>query len=117
MAIKYSFLNSSRQVRVFFAEDNASANRSLRIRRSRGPRKNYVEDSEDKPIQESKFILQNISQVVVVVTEGYTWYINSLLTETCKYKLNIFFLCLISFLKSRKLQLLIFYFYFRLRLI
>ncbi|XP_060804753.1 ATPase family AAA domain-containing protein 2-like isoform X2 [Amyelois transitella] len=45
---KYS--RRSRQVRVFFADDNAS---SSRIRRSRGPRKNYVEDSEDKPIQEN----------------------------------------------------------------
>ncbi|XP_028178389.1 ATPase family AAA domain-containing protein 2-like isoform X4 [Ostrinia furnacalis] len=48
---KYS--RRSRQVRVFFAEDNASTNRSVRIRHSRGPRKNYVEDSEDKPIQEN----------------------------------------------------------------
>ncbi|XP_053610772.1 ATPase family AAA domain-containing protein 2-like isoform X2 [Plodia interpunctella] len=45
---KYS--RRSRQVRVFFADDNAS---SSRMRRSRGPRKNYVEDSEDKPIQEN----------------------------------------------------------------
>ncbi|KAL0871393.1 hypothetical protein ABMA27_005124 [Loxostege sticticalis] len=48
---KYS--RRSRQVRVFFAEDNAPTNRSVRIRHSRGPRKNYVEDSEDKPIQEN----------------------------------------------------------------
>ncbi|RVE47330.1 hypothetical protein evm_008011 [Chilo suppressalis] len=46
---KYS--RRSRQVRVFFAEDNSSANRSMRIRSK--PRKNYVEDSEDKPIQEN----------------------------------------------------------------
>ncbi|KOB69082.1 ATPase family AAA domain-containing protein 2B, partial [Operophtera brumata] len=38
-------------MRVFFAEDNDSANRNVRIRR--GPPKNYVEDSEDKPIQEN----------------------------------------------------------------
>ncbi|GBP30143.1 ATPase family AAA domain-containing protein 2 [Eumeta japonica] len=42
-----------RQVRVFFAGDTKSANRSVRIRRSRGPRKNYMEDSEDKPIQQN----------------------------------------------------------------
>ncbi|CAG9788857.1 unnamed protein product [Diatraea saccharalis] len=46
---KYS--RRSRQVRVFFAEDDVSANRSMRIRSK--PRKNYVEDSEDKPIQEN----------------------------------------------------------------
>ncbi|PZC78481.1 hypothetical protein B5X24_HaOG202146 [Helicoverpa armigera] len=48
---KYS--RRSRQVRVFFADDNDSTNRSVKIRRSRGPRKNYMEDSEDKPIQEN----------------------------------------------------------------
>ncbi|CAB3230706.1 unnamed protein product [Arctia plantaginis] len=47
---KYS--RRSRQVRVFFADDNDSTNRSVKIRRSRGPRKNY-EESEDKPIQEN----------------------------------------------------------------
>ncbi|XP_012550629.2 ATPase family AAA domain-containing protein 2 isoform X1 [Bombyx mori] len=45
---KYS--RRSRQVRVFFADDNDTTNR---IRRSRAPRKNYMEDSEDKPIQEN----------------------------------------------------------------
>ncbi|XP_037293009.1 ATPase family AAA domain-containing protein 2 isoform X2 [Manduca sexta] len=48
---KYS--RRSRQVRVFFADDNDSTNKCMRIRRSRGPRKNYVEDSEDKPIQDN----------------------------------------------------------------
>ncbi|XP_052743253.1 ATPase family AAA domain-containing protein 2 isoform X2 [Bicyclus anynana] len=48
---KYS--RRSRQVRVFFADDNDSTNRSLKIRRNRGPRKNYMEDSEDKPIQQN----------------------------------------------------------------
>ncbi|CAH0694738.1 unnamed protein product [Spodoptera exigua] len=48
---KYS--RRSRQVRVFFADDNDSTNRSVKIRRSRAPRKNYMEDSEDKPIQEN----------------------------------------------------------------
>ncbi|XP_026733391.1 ATPase family AAA domain-containing protein 2-like isoform X2 [Trichoplusia ni] len=48
---KYS--RRSRQVRVFFADDNDSTNRSVKIRHSRGPRKNYMEDSEDKPIQEN----------------------------------------------------------------
>ncbi|XP_013179683.1 PREDICTED: ATPase family AAA domain-containing protein 2-like [Papilio xuthus] len=48
---KYS--RRSRQVRVFFADDNESSNRSMQIRRNRGPRKNYMEDSEDKPIQQS----------------------------------------------------------------
>ncbi|XP_063626226.1 ATPase family AAA domain-containing protein 2-like [Cydia splendana] len=48
---KYS--RRSRQVRVFFADDNDSTNRSLRIHNSRGPRKNYMEDSEDKPIQQN----------------------------------------------------------------
>ncbi|CAH2044060.1 unnamed protein product, partial [Iphiclides podalirius] len=47
---KYS--RRSRQVRVFFADDNESTNRSMKIRRCRGPRKNY---SEDKPIQQSSF--------------------------------------------------------------
>lgn len=53
------FLFSSRKVRVFFAEDNDTSNRSVTIRHSRGPRKNYIEahetqeDSEDKPIQQS----------------------------------------------------------------
>ncbi|XP_049876292.1 ATPase family AAA domain-containing protein 2-like isoform X2 [Pectinophora gossypiella] len=45
---KYS--KRSRKVRVFFADDNDSTNRSVaRIRRSRGARKNSLEDSEDKP--------------------------------------------------------------------
>lgn len=48
---KYS--RRSRQVRVFFADDNDSTNRSMSIRRNRGPIKNYMEDSEDKPIQEN----------------------------------------------------------------
>ncbi|XP_072944949.1 ATPase family AAA domain-containing protein 2-like [Epargyreus clarus] len=48
---KYS--RRSRQVRVFFTEDNESTNRSMKIRRNRGPRKNYMEDSEDKPIQQN----------------------------------------------------------------
>ncbi|XP_038222643.1 ATPase family AAA domain-containing protein 2-like [Zerene cesonia] len=48
---KYS--RRSRQVRVFFADENDSTNRSMKIRRSRGPRKNYMEDSEDKPIQQN----------------------------------------------------------------
>ncbi|KPJ18640.1 ATPase family AAA domain-containing protein 2 [Papilio machaon] len=48
---KYS--RRSRQVRVFFADDNESSNRSMQIRRNRGPRKNYMEDSEDKPIQQN----------------------------------------------------------------
>ncbi|XP_045774866.1 ATPase family AAA domain-containing protein 2-like [Maniola jurtina] len=48
---KYS--RRSRQVRVFFADDNDSTNRSIKIRRNRGPRKNYMEDSEDKPIQQN----------------------------------------------------------------
>lgn len=49
-------------MRVFFAEDNDTSNRSVTIRRSRGPRKNYIEahetqeDSEDKPIQQSMFV-------------------------------------------------------------
>ena len=46
----------SRQVRVFFADENDTKNRSMKIRRNRGPRKNYMEDSEDKPIQQSKFL-------------------------------------------------------------
>ncbi|KAH9639624.1 hypothetical protein HF086_010031 [Spodoptera exigua] len=50
---KYS--RRSRQVRVFFADDNDSTNRSVKIRRSRAPRKNYMEDSEDKPIQENLY--------------------------------------------------------------
>lgn len=56
--ITCSFLccfDRSRQVRVFFADDNDATNRSVKIRRSRGPRKNYMEDSEDKPIQESEY--------------------------------------------------------------
>nr|XP_026495936.1 ATPase family AAA domain-containing protein 2-like isoform X1 [Vanessa tameamea]XP_026495937.1 ATPase family AAA domain-containing protein 2-like isoform X1 [Vanessa tameamea] len=48
---KYS--RRSRQVRVFFADENDSNNRSMKIRRNRGPRKNYMEDSEDKPIQQN----------------------------------------------------------------
>ncbi|KAJ0174507.1 hypothetical protein K1T71_009615 [Dendrolimus kikuchii] len=48
---KYS--RRSRQVRVFFADDNESSKRSVKIRRSCAPRKNYMEDSEDKPIQEN----------------------------------------------------------------
>ncbi|CAG9564529.1 unnamed protein product [Danaus chrysippus] len=48
---KYS--RRSRQVRVFFADDNDASNRSMKIRRNRGPRKNYMEDSEDKPIQQN----------------------------------------------------------------
>ncbi|CAH0725558.1 unnamed protein product, partial [Brenthis ino] len=48
---KYS--RRSRQVRVFFADDNDTKNRSMKIRRNRGPRKNYMEDSEDKPIQQN----------------------------------------------------------------
>lgn len=47
-------LNRSRQMRVFFTEDNDTPNRSLKIRRNGGVRKNYGEDSEDKPIQQSK---------------------------------------------------------------
>ncbi|CAH2235057.1 ATPase family AAA domain-containing protein 2-like isoform X2 [Pararge aegeria] len=52
---KYS--RRSRQVRVFFADDNDSTNRSMKIRRNRGPRKNFMDVAEDKPIQ------QNISDV------------------------------------------------------
>lgn len=48
---KYS--RRSRQVRVFFAGDTESTNTSVRLQRSRGPRKNYMEDSEDKPIQQN----------------------------------------------------------------
>ncbi|KAL4707871.1 hypothetical protein ACJJTC_010306 [Scirpophaga incertulas] len=48
---KYS--RRARQVRVFFAEQNDSNNRSMKIRGGRSPRKNYGEDSEDKPIQEN----------------------------------------------------------------
>ncbi|VVD03979.1 unnamed protein product [Leptidea sinapis] len=40
--------SQSRQVRVFFAEENDTPNRSIKIRRSRGPIKNYMEESEDK---------------------------------------------------------------------
>lgn len=55
MRSKYCFNFRSRQVRVFFADDNDTKNRSMKIRRNRGPRKNYMEDSEDKPIQQSKY--------------------------------------------------------------
>ncbi|XP_068617633.1 LOW QUALITY PROTEIN: ATPase family AAA domain-containing protein 2-like [Battus philenor] len=48
---KYS--RRSRQLRVFFADDNEPTNRSMKIRHNRGPRKNYMEDSEDKPIQQN----------------------------------------------------------------
>lgn len=51
----------SRQVRVFFADDNDTKNRSMKIRRNRGPRKNYMEDSEDKPIQQSEYPVKEIS--------------------------------------------------------
>ncbi|CAH2093136.1 unnamed protein product [Euphydryas editha] len=47
------YTRRSRQVRVFFAEENESTTRSMKIRRNRGPRKNYMEDSEDKPIQQN----------------------------------------------------------------
>ncbi|XP_041982054.1 ATPase family AAA domain-containing protein 2-like isoform X2 [Aricia agestis] len=50
---KYS--RRSRQVRVFFADENDSNNRSMKIRRNRGPRKNYMEESEEKQ--------QNVSDV------------------------------------------------------
>ncbi|XP_050677155.1 ATPase family AAA domain-containing protein 2-like [Leptidea sinapis] len=42
------YTRRSRQVRVFFAEENDTPNRSIKIRRSRGPIKNYMEESEDK---------------------------------------------------------------------
>ncbi|XP_048478946.1 ATPase family AAA domain-containing protein 2 [Plutella xylostella] len=48
---KYS--RRSQKVRVFFAGEPESTNRSMSIRRSRGPRKNYLEESEDKPIQQN----------------------------------------------------------------
>ncbi|XP_045488821.1 ATPase family AAA domain-containing protein 2 isoform X2 [Pieris rapae] len=48
---KYS--RRSRQVRVFFTEGNDTPNRSMKIRRNGGVRKNYGEDSEDKPIQQN----------------------------------------------------------------
>lgn len=55
MSLMYLYFNNrSRQLRVFFTEGNETPNRSMKIRRNGGVRKNYVEDSEDKPIQQSK---------------------------------------------------------------